>query len=123
MINYFKIIKGHNKAAKEHIETYKLEHKTTILQAIILTLKDILRYRHIQIGDAYLVYQPIYINTLGIRVARVLRVYVPKELRGQGIASEMRDMIPEKAVLEEMSNGKEANYRTVGVTCVVRSHL
>ena len=123
MINYIKIIKGHYLAAQEHIKTFSINHKVTYFQAAILTLKDIIRYKHIQIGDSYLVYQPIHINTLGVKVATVIRVYVPKELRGMGIAHNLRDKIPEKVVIEEITYADTTKYRTVGTTCVVRSHI
>lgn len=125
LVNYISIIEGHYKAAKEHVENYNLKHTPTIFQATILTIKDIIRYKHIQIGKSYLVYDKFKINTLGITGCRIIRIYVPKEKRGNGIASKLKNKIKSDFVLEEMTDAEvtENKYTRVASTYVVRKNI
>lgn len=96
------VVKGHYTVALEHCKNNGLSHKPTILQAVILTIKDmVLNYTIVdRTNGAYLVYQKNYMNTLGIETALMIREYVPIENRGKGVLKNMIKKIPIDIVME-----------------------
>jgi GNAT superfamily N-acetyltransferase len=103
----WQITKNHYNAAIEHIENHNINHTPTLWQALRLTISDLILNKTIYIKKhkSHLVYEIVINPTLGIRVANIIRVYVPKEHRGKGIASLMIDKIPEKTIIS--GKGKE----------------
>ena len=97
----WQITKNHYNAALEHIKANDIDHTPTMLQALRMTLYDLIFNKTIFIKEynAHLVYEVLKVPTLGLRVANVIRIYVPKEHRGKGVASNMLDLIKEKTVI------------------------
>ena len=96
MNNYIKIVIGHHTVAKEHIENYGLTHKTTWMQAIRITVYDIIFNNTVYDKDtsSYIVYEINKVYTVGTEYALIVRMYVPKEHRGKKIISRLLDKIP-----------------------------
>lgn len=92
---------NHYKSALEHIEKNHINHTPTIFEAFRVTIYDFLFNKTIfdKTTKSHLVYEIIKNPTLGIRVANVIRIYVPEHHRGKGIVSKMLDKIPEKIVI------------------------
>lgn len=114
------ITNNHLNAAKEHINKYAIEHTPTLLQALRMTIYDYC-FNKVMFDErtgSHLVYEVIKVPTLGIRSANVIRMYVPKEFRGQGVVSSLLDKIPEKVVIS--SKGR---YGEVGRLYVSRTVL
>ena len=116
----FQVTKNHYNAALEHIESSNIEHTPTIFQAFRITLYDLLFNKTIFLNEykSHLVYEIVKNPALGIRVANVIRVYVPKEHRGKGVVSDMLDLIKEKTVI----SGK-GKYGEVGRLCIARANI
>jgi hypothetical protein len=120
MNNYIKIVIGHHTVTKEHIEKYDLTHKTTWLQAIKVTLYDMLFNHTIEIDGNYIVYCLLYKPHIGVVNALILSMYVKEEDRGNGKMSELIDKIPYDIVLGA-SYGTSSKYNNVANLSVFRS--
>jgi len=120
MINIFKITKNHLTAAKEHIKRENISHTPTLFQALRITLFDLFHNKTIyhKETNSHLVYEIVKVPTLGIRVANVIKIFVPKEHRGQGVASLMLDEIKENTVI----SGK-GKYGEVGRLYLSRTNI
>lgn len=114
-MNLIAITRGHYNAGLEHISIYNLNHNVTWWQAIITTITDLIFHKTIEVDGAYVVYEIVKKRTIGSRLANVLSIYVPFEQRGQGVASQLLDMIPENVVIS--GRGK---YEKVGELYVAR---
>lgn len=119
---YWQITKNHYDAAIEHIESNGLNHKPTMFQAFRVTLHDILFNKTIYLSEykSHLVYEVIKMPTLGIRMANVIRVYVPKEHRGKGAVSKMLDVAHKK---EDVIISGKGNYGEIGRLYVARTNI
>ena len=120
MNNYIKIVIGHHTVAKEHIKNYGLAHKTTWLQAIKVTLYDMLFNHTIEIDGNYIVYGLLYKPHIGVVNAFILSMYVKEEDRGNGKMSELIDKIPYNIVLG-VSSSTSSKYNNVANLSVFRS--
>ncbi|RLC29537.1 MAG: hypothetical protein DRH37_07330 [Deltaproteobacteria bacterium] len=107
MIDIISVVKGHYLAGKEHCDNHNLPHKTTWLQAVLVTINDLFHYKTITLNGSYVVYNVTDKKTIGIRVAEITSIYVPKSQRGKGIASVLLDLIPEKTVISDRGNYEE----------------
>ena len=120
ILKLLNITKSHYNVALEHITENKLIHTPTYFQALKITLHDTLFNKTIydNKSKSHLVYEVVKMPTLGLRVANVIRIYVPKEYRGENIASSMLDKIKEKKVISS-----RGNYGEVGRLYVSRINL
>lgn len=109
-------IKSKLEVAKEHIENYDINHTPTIMQAIHAALIDYILYNVIYDDEtgAYLVYEVIRKPTLGIRVANITSIYVPKKHRFKGVASELINRIPENIVIGDTDAKNSKSYSHCG---------
>ena len=123
MLDLMQISRNHLEAAKEHLSKSDLIHMPTIWQAIRTTLSDMIFNKTIYIKEyqAHLVYEVQKSHTLGLRIANVIRVYVPKEHRGKGIATIMYDKIKENIVIGGANDRDK--YRYIGSLYVIRENL
>ncbi len=124
MINPIQITLNHLEAAKEHIvKNDMLCGSPTFIQAARITLFDMVFNKTVynEKYKAHLVYEVQKIPTLGIRLANVIRVYVPKEHRGKGVATLMYDEIKEKIVIGGANDS--GKYESVGSIYIIRTSI
>ena len=118
----YQITLNHYNAAVEHIKENNIPyHKPTMFQAFRITLYDLLFNKTIynKKYKAHLVYEVIKYPTMGMRMANIIRIYVPKEHRGNGVASKLINSINEKYVI----SGKGEDHEEVGRLYRVRTNI
>ncbi len=125
VINHYNAAVEHQEKAMESILGYDREFKTTMFQAIRLTVYDLLFNKTIYLKEykSHLIYEVREIYTVGFRYAEMVRLYVPPEHRGKNIASKMLDMIPETFVIGHSTLPEMIDkYHDIGSIFLLRSN-